>query len=99
MPAITRSAEKATRASSIVAWLSLDSDDNEPGAFAYHLARAFENASSQLGQDAIELLKASNLMPARNIISSLLNAASEVDSEVYLFLDDFHVIADGAATN
>lgn len=78
----------------LVAWLSLDGDDNEPGAFAYHIARAFENASSQLGQDAIELLKASNLMPARNIMSSLLNAASEVDSEVYLFLDDFHVVAD-----
>ncbi|MEI9901504.1 MAG: LuxR C-terminal-related transcriptional regulator [Hyphomicrobium sp.] len=78
----------------LVAWLSLDVDDNEPGAFAYHLARAFESASSHLGQDAIELLKTSNLMPARNVMSSLLNSVSEVDSEVYLFLDDFHAVAD-----
>lgn len=78
----------------LVAWLSLDSDDNEPGALAYHLARAFESAGSNLGHEAIELLKASNLMPARNVMSSLLNSASEVDSEIYLFLDDFHVVAD-----
>ena len=78
----------------LVAWLSLDVDDNEPGALAYHLARAFESAGSNLGHEAIELLKASNLMPARNVMSSLLNSASEVDSEIYLFLDDFHVVAD-----
>jgi LuxR family maltose regulon positive regulatory protein len=78
----------------LVAWLSLDSDDNEPGALAYHLASAFESAGSNLGHEAIELLKASNLMPARNVMSSLLNSASEVDSEIYLFLDDFHVVAD-----
>src|SRR5262245_2039900 len=54
----------------LVGWLSLDVDDNEPGAFAYHLARALESAASHLGQDAIELLKASNLMPARNVMSS-----------------------------
>jgi LuxR family maltose regulon positive regulatory protein len=78
----------------LVAWLSLDIDDNEPGALAYHLARAFESAGSNLGHEAIELLKASNLMPARNVISSLLNSASEADSEIYLFLDDFHVVAD-----
>ena len=47
-----------------------------------------------LGRDAIELLQASSLIPARNIISSLLNAVSEIDSETYLFLEDFHVVSD-----
>ena len=78
----------------LVAWLSLDIDDNEPGAFAYHLARSLESAAPTLGRDAIELLQASSLIPARNVISSLLNAVSEADSETYLFLDDFHVVAD-----
>ena len=58
----------------LVAWLSLDTDDNEPGAFAYHLARSLESASPTLGRDAIELLQASSLIPARNVISSLLNS-------------------------
>ena len=78
----------------IVAWLNLDTDDNEPSAFAYHLACAIESAAPRLGRNTIELLKASSLLPPRSIISSLLNAASEIDSETYLFLEDFHVVSD-----
>ncbi len=44
--------------------------------------------------DAIALLHASSLIPPRNVISSLLNGVSEIDSETYLFLDDFHVVSD-----
>ena len=78
----------------IVAWLNLDTDDNEPSAFAYHLACAIESAAPRLGRNTIDLLKASSLLPPRSIISSLLNAASEIDSETYLFLEDFHVVSD-----
>ncbi len=81
-------------AGAITAWLSLDVDDNEPSAFAYHLARAIECAAPNLGRDAIGLLQASSLIPARNVISSLLNAVSEIDSETYVFLEDFHVVSD-----
>ena len=78
----------------IVAWLSLDAEDNEPSAFAYHLVCAIESAAPSLGRDALELLKASSLLPARSVVSSLLNAVSEIDSETYLFLEDFHVVSD-----
>ena len=86
--------QRLREAGLLVAWLSLDVDDNEPGAFAYHLARSLENAAPRLARDAIELLQASSLIPARNVISSILNAVSEADSETYLFLDDFHIVAD-----
>jgi LuxR family maltose regulon positive regulatory protein len=78
----------------IVAWLSLDADDNEPGAFAYHLARSIECAAPSAAREAVELLQASSLIPARNIISSLLNAVPEIDGEIYLFLDDFQNLTD-----
>ena len=78
----------------VVAWLSLDADDNEPGTFAYHLAKAIESASAGLGRDAIELLHASSLIPPRNVLSALVNAATESDSEIFVLLDDCHVIAD-----
>ena len=81
-------------AGAIVAWLGLDAEDNEPSVFAYHLACAIESAAPSLGRNTIELLKASSLLPPRNIISSLLNAVSEIDSETYLFLEDFHVVPD-----
>ena len=47
--------------------LNLDTDDNEPSAFVYHLARAIESAAPSLGRNTIELLKASNLLPPRSI--------------------------------
>ena len=78
----------------VVAWLNLDAEDNEPSAFAYHLACAIERAAPGLGRDTLELLNASSLHPARNIVSSILNAVSEIDSETYLFLEDFHAISD-----
>lgn len=78
----------------VVAWLSLDADDNEAGTFAYHLAKAIERASSSLGRDAIELLQASSLIPPQNVISALVNAASESDSEIFLVLDDYHAVSD-----
>lgn len=78
----------------IVAWLSLDSDDDEPGTLAYHLAMAMERASTDLGSEAIELFTASNLIPPRNVISALMNAATDSDSEIYVLLDDFHLLTD-----
>ena len=86
--------QKLREAGAIVAWLSLDADDNEPGAFAYHLARAVESAAPGLGREAVELLQASSLIPARNVISSLLNAVPEIEGETYLFLDDFQILTD-----
>lgn len=78
----------------IVAWLSLDTDDDEPGAFAYHLAMAVERASTDLGNGAIELLQGSGLIPPRNVVSALVNAATESDHELFVLLDDFHVLTD-----
>ncbi|CAN0495199.1 unnamed protein product, partial [Phaeothamnion confervicola] len=78
----------------IVAWLSMDADDNETGSFAYHLAKAIERASPVLGRDAIELLHTSSLIPPQNVISALVNAASESESEIFVLLDDYHVVSD-----
>jgi LuxR family maltose regulon positive regulatory protein len=78
----------------IIAWLSLDVDDNEPGTFAYHLARTIERASEILGRGALELLEASSLIPPQNVISALVNSASEIESDIFVLLDDYHVVND-----
>ena len=78
----------------IVAWLSLDADDNEAGSFAYHLAKAIERASPVLGRDAIEILHAASLIPPQNVVSALVNAVSESESEIFVLLDDYHVVTD-----
>ncbi len=86
--------QRLREAGAIVAWLSLDADDDEPGAFAYNVVRAVEVAAPNLTREAVELLQAASLIPAHNVVASLLNAVSEIDSDLYLFFDDFHLITD-----
>lgn len=86
--------EDLRRSGAIVAWLSVDEDDNEPSAFAYHIARTLHRAAPELGQPAIDLLAETKLIASRNVVSAALNAVAESDDEVYLFLDDYHLISD-----
>ena len=55
---------------------------------------AVERASTDLGNGAIELLQGSGLIPPRNVVSALVNAATESDHELFVLLDDFHVLTD-----
>jgi LuxR family maltose regulon positive regulatory protein len=54
--------EQLRRSESIVAWLSVDEDDNEPNAFAYHITRTLHRAAPALGQSAIDLLTETKLI-------------------------------------
>lgn len=86
--------DRLSKSGALVAWLSLDTDDNEPGAFASYLAKAVENTPEGLGHEAIQLLHGASLVPPRNIVSSLVNSVCESDSDIFLILDDFHLITD-----
>lgn len=88
--------EQLRRSGAVVAWLSLDDDDNEPGGFAYHVAKTLHRADADLGQAAIDLLLETKLIDSKNVVSAAINAISESDSEVYLFLDDYHAIKESA---
>ncbi|MCP3725218.1 LuxR C-terminal-related transcriptional regulator [Paraburkholderia sp. CNPSo 3272] len=76
-----------------VAWLSLDSDDDEPARFLNHLAHALRHACSGVGASAIGLTAQASLVPAQTVLSTLINELVDVGDEVYLFLDDYHVIS------
>ncbi|SMG07007.1 LuxR C-terminal-related transcriptional regulator [Paraburkholderia susongensis] len=75
-----------------VAWLSLDTDDDEPARFLHHLAQALRHACGNIGASAIGLTADASLVPAQSIVATLINELVEVDEEVYLFLDDYHLI-------
>jgi len=75
-----------------VAWLSLDTEDDEPARFLHHLAHAFRNACGNVGASAIGLTAEASLVPANSIVSTLINELVDVDDEVYLVLDDYHLI-------
>ena len=76
-----------------VAWLSLDTEDDEPARFFHHLAQALRNACASVGASALSLTTEASLVPAHSVVSTLINELVEVDDEVYLFVDDYHLIS------
>jgi LuxR family maltose regulon positive regulatory protein len=75
-----------------VAWLSLDPEDDEPARFLHHLAHALRNACANVGASAIGLTAEASLVPANSVVATLINELVDVDDEVYLVLDDYHLI-------
>jgi ATP/maltotriose-dependent transcriptional regulator MalT len=75
-----------------VAWFSIDTDDDEPARFLHHFAHALRHACSNVGASAIGLTAQASLVPSQSIVATLINELVEVDDEVYLFLDDYHLI-------
>lgn len=84
---------RLTASGAAIAWLSLDADDDEPARFFHHLAQALRNACPTVGASAINLTTEASLLPAQLIGSTLINELIEIDDEIYLFIDDYHLIS------
>ena len=77
-----------------VAWLTVDSDDDEATRFLFYLSQALQHACHGAGARAIELILENNLVDPPTILSTLINDLAEVDDEVYLFLEDYHWLSE-----
>jgi ATP/maltotriose-dependent transcriptional regulator MalT len=73
-----------------VAWLTIDSDDDEATRFLFYVSQALHHACPEVGADAIELILENNLIDPTAILSSLINDLAEMEDDVYLFLEDYH---------
>jgi LuxR family maltose regulon positive regulatory protein len=76
-----------------LAWLSLDAEDDEPGRYFNHLAHALRQACGSVGTSVIGLTAEASFVPANALASTLINELVDVDDEVYLFIDDYHLIS------
>jgi LuxR family transcriptional regulator, maltose regulon positive regulatory protein len=88
--------ERLGQSGNSIAWLSIDSDDNEPSRLLFYVAQALQRACEGVGVGAIALLHESFLISQHAILSTLINDLAEIDEEVYLFLDDYHWVTDPA---
>ncbi len=77
-----------------VAWLTIDSDDDEATRFLFYVSQALQHACQGVGPDATELILENNLIDPQAVLSSLINDLAELDDEVYLFLEDYHWLND-----
>jgi LuxR family transcriptional regulator, maltose regulon positive regulatory protein len=74
-----------------VAWLSLDAEDDDPARFLNYLAHALRHACGNVGAAAISLTADAAFVPPHVIVTTLINELVELDDEVVLFLDDYHL--------
>src|ERR687897_180523 len=74
-----------------VAWLSLDTSDNDPVLFWTYVIGALQTAVDGAGGDALTLLQ-SPQPPMEAVLATLLNELSALPDDVVLVLDDYHVI-------
>ena len=76
-----------------VAWLTVDSDDDEATRFLFYVSQALHQACPDVGAGAIGLILENNLIDPTAILSSLINDLAEMEDDVYLFLEDYHWIS------
>ena len=74
-----------------VAWLSLDELDNDPGVFWSYILASLGSAVPGLGINARALLDSTGA-PTDAVLATLVNELHDADRDVYVLLDDYHVI-------
>jgi LuxR family maltose regulon positive regulatory protein len=73
-----------------VAWVSLDAADSDPSAFWTYVVSALQ-AAPGVGSSELELL-ASPSMPIEGILTSVLNSLASAPGDIWLVLDDYHLV-------
>ena len=73
----------------IVAWVTLDADDNDPNPFVAYLTHALSGALGSLGDHVPELATSAESASPKVRLTSLINALDSIDAPVVLILDDY----------
>ena len=76
-----------------VAWLALDQSDNRAPIFWSHLVAAVKTAVPGFGAGLLPLLEASG-STTEGMLAALVNELDALSGELYLVLDDYHLIDD-----
>jgi LuxR family transcriptional regulator, maltose regulon positive regulatory protein len=82
-------AERLQQSGNAVAWLAIDTEDNEPTRFLFYLSQALRRGSNGVGEDVVDLISEGTLNLPRTIVSMLINDLTNIDDELFLFLDDY----------
>ncbi len=75
-----------------VAWLALDSGDDELGRFLTYLVAALRRADPQLAEGVPALLESSPVLPVDSVLTTLVNDLARRSQPLFLVLDDCHFL-------
>jgi LuxR family maltose regulon positive regulatory protein len=85
-------ADWAQRSGQPVAWLSLDTGDNDPVRFWRHVAAALESIRGGVGERLAPLLGPPSPRSFEAVVTTLVNELDAAPGELVLVLDDYHLI-------
>jgi LuxR family maltose regulon positive regulatory protein len=77
-----------------VAWLSLDSDDNDPNRFLTYLIASMKSVKPEFGDAVNKALRSSSTPAMTTLLAALINEMNSFDHDFVFILDDFHQIID-----
>jgi LuxR family maltose regulon positive regulatory protein len=75
-----------------VAWLSLDSEDDEPIRFWRYVVVALDRAFEGIGDPVFPLLSPPDVRSGHGVVTALINELQTAPDELVLVLDDYHTI-------
>jgi LuxR family maltose regulon positive regulatory protein len=77
-----------------VAWISLDEGENDLARFLTYLTAAIRTLHSDFGESALVMLRSPKSLNPDPILTGLLNEISDWNEELFLVLDDYHVLSE-----
>jgi LuxR family maltose regulon positive regulatory protein len=73
----------------VVAWVTLDADDNDPNPFVAYLILALSEALGSLGDHVHEFAAQAESASPKVRLTSVINALDSIEAQVTLILDDY----------
>ena len=78
------------------AWLSLDEKDKDVVLFWSYFIQALREIYPHLGSQPLDLLHSSSHPPVEKILTLLINEINRLEKDIFIILDDFHLIKNPA---
>ncbi len=87
-------AQSLPASQALVAWLSLDEDDNNPHLFWTYLLSALHRQAPQYFEALLSQLQSPAPPPLQHLINQLISLLSKSTQHFVLILDDYHLITE-----
>ncbi len=78
----------------LVAWLSLDEEDNDPQLFWTYVLAALQRQRPEYFSPLLQSLQSPQAPPIKLVLTALINLLLENSQHIVLILDDYHLITD-----
>jgi LuxR family maltose regulon positive regulatory protein len=76
-----------------VAWLALDSGDNDPARFLAYLVAALQTIEADVGVGVLDRIQTPQPLPIEELLTALINEIDAISPSFILVLDDYHLIS------